>query len=64
VLRFAEYGIDTDRRELGRGGDQGRLVAAMIPGARLVSLDSDNHLPLHGEPAFDRMVREILTFLG
>ena len=44
--------------------DQGRLIASSIPGARLVSLESDNHVPLQGEPAWDRMVREVLSFLG
>jgi pimeloyl-ACP methyl ester carboxylesterase len=44
--------------------DQGRLIASSIPEARLVSLESDNHVPLHGELAWDRMVREIRSFLG
>ena len=43
--------------------DQGRLIASSIPGARFVSLESDNHVPLNGEPAWDRMVREMLNFL-
>src|SRR5215218_3200709 len=44
--------------------DQGRLLASSIPKASLVSLDSDNHIPLRGEPAWDRMVREMLNFLS
>lgn len=44
--------------------DQGRLIASTIPGARFVTLESDNHVPLHGEPAWDRMVREIVAFQG
>ena len=40
-----------------------RLVASSIPGARLVSLDTDNYLALQGEPAFERMLEEIRAFL-
>lgn len=43
---------------------QGRLLASLIPGARLVTLDSENHVPLHGEPSWDMFVSAIETFLG
>lgn len=43
--------------------EEGRLVAAGIPGARFEPLDSKNHLPLAGEPAFDRAVALIREFL-
>jgi pimeloyl-ACP methyl ester carboxylesterase/DNA-binding winged helix-turn-helix (wHTH) protein len=41
----------------------GRLFATEIPGARFVSLDSDNHIMLREEPAFERLVDEIDRFL-
>ena len=40
-----------------------RLVASSIPGARFVPLDTNNYHPLEGEPAFARMMEEILAFL-
>jgi pimeloyl-ACP methyl ester carboxylesterase/DNA-binding winged helix-turn-helix (wHTH) protein len=43
--------------------EQGRMLAATIPDARFVSLESDNHVVLHGEPAWDRMMGEIERFL-
>jgi class 3 adenylate cyclase/pimeloyl-ACP methyl ester carboxylesterase len=44
--------------------DQGRQLAAGIPGARFVSLASRNHLILEDEPAFPRFVEEIRSFLA
>jgi class 3 adenylate cyclase/pimeloyl-ACP methyl ester carboxylesterase len=44
--------------------DQGRRLAAGIPGARFVPLASRNHLILEDEPAFARFVQEIRTFLA
>jgi DNA-binding winged helix-turn-helix (wHTH) protein/pimeloyl-ACP methyl ester carboxylesterase len=43
--------------------EQGRMLAATIPNARFVTLESENHLVLHGEPAWDRMMGEIERFL-
>jgi hypothetical protein len=39
-------------------------LAAGIPGARFVPLDSRNHLVLENEPAFARFIEEIHAFLG
>ena len=44
--------------------DSGRRLAAGIPGARFVPLQSRNHLILENEPAFGRFVQEIRTFLA
>jgi pimeloyl-ACP methyl ester carboxylesterase len=44
--------------------DAGRRLAAGIPGARFVSLQSRNHLILENEPAFARLVQEIRAFLA
>jgi class 3 adenylate cyclase/pimeloyl-ACP methyl ester carboxylesterase len=44
--------------------DQGRRLAAGIPGARFVPLPSRNHLILEDEPAFPTFLREIRTFLA
>jgi class 3 adenylate cyclase/pimeloyl-ACP methyl ester carboxylesterase len=43
--------------------DQGRRLAAGIPGARFVSLPSSNHLILENEPAFPRFLEEMRRFL-
>ncbi len=42
--------------------EEGRLLAASIPGARFVSLDTRNHLPLVQEPAWQQLVDEITAF--
>lgn len=44
--------------------EAGRALAARIPGARFVPLDSPNHVLLDGEPAWDRFVAEVRSFLG
>jgi class 3 adenylate cyclase/pimeloyl-ACP methyl ester carboxylesterase len=44
--------------------EQGRRLAAGIPGARFVSLPSHNHLILENEPAFQRFLQELRTFLA
>jgi pimeloyl-ACP methyl ester carboxylesterase/DNA-binding winged helix-turn-helix (wHTH) protein len=43
--------------------EEGRLMAAHIPGARFVALESCNHLILPGEPALDRYIDAIRSFL-
>lgn len=43
---------------------EGVAIAAGIPNARFVSLDSDNHLLLATDPAFDRFVTELGAFLA
>lgn len=44
--------------------EEGRLLAALIPDARLVPLDSRNHVLLAGERAWDRFLAETRAFLG
>ena len=44
--------------------EEGRLLGALIPGARLVLLESDNHILLEDEPAWPRFVSEVRAFLG
>jgi pimeloyl-ACP methyl ester carboxylesterase/DNA-binding CsgD family transcriptional regulator len=44
--------------------EEGRFIASSVPNARLETLDSRNHVPLAGEPAFDRMMQLIFDFLG
>lgn len=43
--------------------DEGRWLAALIPGARFVPLDSDNHVLLETEPAWPVFLSEIRAFL-
>jgi len=43
--------------------DQGRLLAALVPGARFISLESRNHILLEGEPAWSRFTDEVRRFL-
>ena len=42
--------------------EQGRFLAANIAGARFVGLDSENHVPIPGEPAWDKLLDEIERF--
>jgi pimeloyl-ACP methyl ester carboxylesterase/DNA-binding CsgD family transcriptional regulator len=44
--------------------EEGRLLAALIPDARFVPLDSRNHILLENEPAWSRFLAEVHTFLG
>jgi len=43
--------------------EEARLIASSIPGARFVPLDSENYVPLEGEPAFVRFIAEFEGFL-
>ena len=38
-------------------------MAAGIPGARFVALESQNHIMLEGEPAFAKFFEELNAFL-
>jgi len=38
-------------------------MASLIPGARLVALESENHILLSREPAYARFMEEVLSFL-
>jgi len=42
---------------------EGRLIASLIPEARFVTLDSENHILLPNEPAWQRYFDEIGAFL-
>jgi len=44
--------------------EEGRLLASQIPGARLVVLDSANHILLADEPAWEEFLHELREFLG
>ena len=44
--------------------EQGRLIAARVPGARFVSLESRNHILLEDEPAWARFTDEVRRFLA
>jgi pimeloyl-ACP methyl ester carboxylesterase/DNA-binding CsgD family transcriptional regulator len=43
---------------------EGRFLAAGIPGAEFVELDSANHILLQGEPAWERFGQAVREFLG
>jgi pimeloyl-ACP methyl ester carboxylesterase/DNA-binding CsgD family transcriptional regulator len=43
--------------------DSGRQLAALIPGARFVTLDTANHILIEGEPAWLRFFEEVAAFL-
>jgi hypothetical protein len=38
-------------------------VASSIPGARLVPLDTDSHVPMEGDPEFARVIDELEAFV-
>jgi hypothetical protein len=44
--------------------ENGRMLAALIPGARFVPLESRNHVLLEHEPAWTRFLQETREFLG
>jgi serine/threonine-protein kinase len=44
--------------------EQGRMLAASIPGARFLELEGKNHLLLEHEPEWPRFVSEVRQFLG
>ena len=43
---------------------EGHILAAGIPGAQFVELDSKNHILLENEPAWRRFCDEVLEFMG
>lgn len=43
---------------------EGHILAAGIPGAQFIELDSKNHVLLETEPAWERFCDEVLEFLG
>ena len=44
--------------------DEGRRLATLIPNAKFVTLDSENHVPIPGEPAWEKFLDEIGAFLS
>ena len=46
------------------GFAEGRYLASHVAGARLVALESDNHIVLEDEPAWPAFVREVAEFLA
>jgi len=44
--------------------ESGRRIAAGIPGARFVPLESPNHIMLEGEPALERFLGELRAFIA
>jgi pimeloyl-ACP methyl ester carboxylesterase len=44
--------------------EEGRALASAIPEAQFVPLDSRNHLPVRGEPAFEALCAAVDDFLG
>jgi DNA-binding winged helix-turn-helix (wHTH) protein/pimeloyl-ACP methyl ester carboxylesterase len=41
---------------------QGRAIAASIPNAKFVTLETENHVPLPGDPAWEKLIGEIQNF--
>jgi len=44
--------------------EEGRRLASLLPNARFVTLESDNHILQEGEPAWDAFLSEVRAFLG
>jgi DNA-binding winged helix-turn-helix (wHTH) protein/pimeloyl-ACP methyl ester carboxylesterase len=44
--------------------EEGRRIATLIPNAKFVSLESENHVPLPGEPAWQKFIAEMEAFLS
>ena len=43
---------------------EARLLASLIPDCRFVQLDTENHMPLADEPAWEELVAEVRSFLA
>src|SRR5262249_13269702 len=43
--------------------EEGRSLAALIPGARFIPVDSENHMPLATDADFPATIREVKSFL-
>jgi len=44
--------------------EEGRRLASLLPNARFVTLESDNHILQEGEPAWEAFLAEVRAFLG
>ena len=44
--------------------EEGRRLASLLPDARFVTLESDNHILQEGEPAWEVFLSEVRAFLG
>lgn len=44
--------------------EEGRKLASEIPNARFIPLESENHILPEGDPAWDRFVAEVRSFIG
>jgi hypothetical protein len=56
--------ICCSRREPDDNFEQSRILSALIPDSRLVSLDSANHLLPANDPAWRHFLAEMDGFLG
>ncbi len=44
--------------------EDGRRLASLIPGARFIPLEGENHILLEKEPAWERFLGEVRSFIG
>jgi RNA polymerase sigma factor (sigma-70 family) len=44
--------------------EEGRRLASLLPGARFVTLETENHILQEGEPAWEAFLAEVRAFLG
>jgi RNA polymerase sigma factor (sigma-70 family) len=44
--------------------EEGRRLASLLPNARFVTLETDNHILQEGEPAWEMFLAEVRAFLG
>jgi pimeloyl-ACP methyl ester carboxylesterase len=51
------------RNDAAQPHEEGRILAAGIPGARFVTLEGHNHLILESDPCWTRFLDEIRVFL-
>lgn len=52
------------RQDAGIPFEESRILATLIPNARLITLDSKNHILLEEEPAWERFLAEVRNFIG
>jgi pimeloyl-ACP methyl ester carboxylesterase len=52
------------REDAGVSFEEGRLLASLIPNAQFVALESKNHLLIEHEPAWQKFVTALRSFLS
>jgi DNA-binding CsgD family transcriptional regulator len=64
VAQFQDHPAGEPMGPRTQHGEQGRILAGLIPGSRFVPLQGRNHVLLPEDPAWSRLLAEVSEFLG